>query len=562
MKLIFIVYFCIFSLIIINKVWFVTSSCAKYSGFPNECSSIVNYPFFVPEGLDVYDNITIPSYKRIFPLGTAISPCREAATRLICVSAYTQCMIYSLSSSLPNFMVIGLPRFPCRGYCEEAHEACADVPAVLQRLPACDSLHPSTNQSAYPVDGVFLNVSGILVFSPCFNLTNEDVLQPLSCPIGLTLHDDGYGDPPCTIPCPPPLLTQEERDVFVIVLNVLTTISFFCDIYLMLTLMLKKDRRSFPGHLPFFMVLANSIIMFSFVIVALVGHEAVWCVDSDELATQSHFLCGAQGTIFVLCTLWQASYMVLISLNLFLLIVIEIKVKTIKKFVLLYHAFALVFPTIFVIILLANKEIGYYGAHLCFIMNTNEHWQNAYLYWLLVLLVFQVLFCGISIIKLLVNSAISKKVRTQWSDLSSMGLFIVAFLFIFGVTLAIGIYNTENRDSYQTALSEYIACNAAFGTDCVQDPRPSFAATLIICLSIGASGLALTPSFGLKPESLELWKLAFLAIRRGDWNSILSGDLQPRTDHLPDLPRSARPNSIFGNRFGLSSALKQNHNPT
>jgi len=107
-----------------------------------------------------------------------------------------------------------------------------------------------------------------------------------------------------------------------------SVISLVFDTYTLLSLLTIKEKRAFPANLAIAASAVHTIWMIVLVISSGIGQETVSCVNRFEPSlTTNYKFCGVEAAAMYFATLSIALIWCSLALNLFILVVLEVKGK-------------------------------------------------------------------------------------------------------------------------------------------------------------------------------------------------------------------------------------------
>lgn len=525
----------------------------KYYGPPHICDQLLTEnqrTFFVLDQNSTDKKaIETQAFVNALNLGAIQPVCRTMATIYLCSFAFRPCNMNPLSPSLPNFLVFPLPSPPCKSVCQAYRKYCKDdVPA--ESLPDCDAVDES-GQPEYPENSKKFFVNGNTYNIGCnryddidqieklydedknkFVLYDEDHkkaswkdkkklkeklkgldIDPVVCSFPLDLNKNYVfheeGENPCMPTCPNPgSYTHDEWENVKKEKLAFTIISLALDIWVFVTLITIKERRLFPANLAIFVAFMH-ILWFIIFVIAAARMDTTQCRDRFHFSTTwDDYLCGIEGMFLYYGALAIANAWAAIAINLFLLVVMEIKPKRVRKYQIFWYIAILFVPTVGAIIIYATSNFyASPGYPWCFV-RPEEYNYPLFWAWILLDIVF-VLFAAFATLFKMVMVKRAMSSRASFSKNINILLFLVCFLFVYGFNIAILFYNQVHGDSFQESLVDYIRCNGFTGNQvfgkCERPDILEVATMYVYVWVLAGSGMFIFIPWGLSPAYIKHW---------------------------------------------------------
>jgi hypothetical protein len=317
------------------------------------------------------------------------------------------------------------------------------------------------------------------------------------------------GDSPCMTTCPNPGSYSEDTwDKIKKEKLAFSVISLALDIWVLLTLITLKERRLFPANLAIVVALLHTLWMIIWTI-SSARMDTTQCQDRFTFSTcWDDYLCGVEGLFLYYCALAIANCWAAISLNLFLLVVLEIKPKRVRKYQILCYLLVFLVPTVGAIIIYATSNFyASPGYPWCFV-RPKEYNYPLFWAWILV----DIGICIIGTFGALIKMAMVKRSmssRASFSKNINILTFLGLFLFVFGFNITIVFYVEVNGEGFEESLSEFVKCNAATANqvfaDCSDPDTLSPATMYVFVWTLAGSGLFIFLSWGISPAYIKHW---------------------------------------------------------
>ncbi|KAL6061621.1 Wnt-activated receptor [Balamuthia mandrillaris] len=545
--------------------------CRHISNYTDEelygiCRNLLTYEWIYED-----DNA---QFRQTFPtlfttyMGVTGEPCLSATWRMICAGTFRECIRAEAPEGHPSHPAVAITnRYTCRNICDHVHDVCWDTIAntiaqagtfTVEEVLDCDvpwflfwgyptlELFPR-GEYTIPVtadNGTSFFNTTISCYDGNRNLTTA---IEVTCPTGL--HATGAPGA-CAFDCPHPIISEEEYHQVEVMISVTSWISLTTTLLVVISYALIPSKRSFPGNLPLFFVVAITCRAFAFCLGSMAGHENVWCDGDEGFNTFGDPLCTLQGIMFVYFTLAGALWWFIITLNLFLSTVIgwepndhlifRLRLLGVKfRFVTMeavFHVCAWVLPFIPLIIALSGEQLGYAGSSFwCTIhsgggsivfqatpegtthsgTDDNNLWNLLLLTLPILVIVFVgvILLAMVAIFGLMKSRDKGKFVLRQWRLFAFILLYIWIYLFV----LSFQIHFKDVQDQQYSAYDEYIDCLYIFTTAgqydpstsdesrCELDQKVNFALWFIVTFNEVAQGFFVFLIFGTAPDVLRAW---------------------------------------------------------
>eukprot|EP00026_Physarum_polycephalum_P002509 Phypoly_transcript_02516.p1 GENE.Phypoly_transcript_02516~~Phypoly_transcript_02516.p1 ORF type:complete len:784 (+),score=67.50 Phypoly_transcript_02516:366-2717(+) len=535
------------------------------------CAPFVSKSIYVPVDipqiqsiLDLSANLTateiLKSYA-IIPLN-----CYQYLLSVLCPVIFPACqMVY-----VPEFNeTVAVGDLICKDLCYTAFNECKvflDTANAPYLYPQCDK---ADLQDLY-VPGPYFDMTLQTLCpkdAPCYNVTVPvkcyDGLFPLdpyapwtipkitdcnaSTQIGLKTHP-GPNDPLCGLKCPDASYTDQEWRKLVNLTQAGAAISLACMAFLIISYLVKYDKRKFPATMHLHEFVATSMFSISFLLGGSHPEKNVWCYDEGTYATQSNVpLCGVQGFFFIFFGIALAAWCAVIAFTMFYAIVLrrtKDAIKHLHKLNVFFILFGWGIPLVFAIAAVASKKIGY-GPPLawCFIKFEGQGYGSVFssdypLFYIPV----GVLFLGILLLFWITIAAIINVYRQRTAS-SESRVFIVAqirvltFIFvIFAICFTIfeWRFQIEGRNrKFNLAqvgirwtyckikvLLQYADANPL---DCPSEHNPArvdYAHTAFESFLLSGIGLLISIAFGSDPGIYKHWGKIFTLISMREWGRL------------------------------------------
>jgi hypothetical protein len=294
------------------------------------------------------------------------------------------------------------------------------------------------------------------------------------------------------------------------------------DLWVFFTIVTIKERRLFPANLAIAIVFIHTLWMFIFVVAAGRG-DKTQCKNEWEFSTcWDDYLCGVEGMAIYFGALAIVFLWCALGINLFMLVVMEVKPKKIRKYQIHVYVLCLGIPIIGSIIIYATSNFfAAAGYPWCFV-RPKEYNYPLFWAWIILCVLVNIIVTTVTLVKM----AIIKRAMSGRASLSkniNILIFIAFFAFVYIFNLVILFYLEKNSEALQQSLVEKIQCNAASGgaNNC---PGPEFrlspATLYVFTWTVCGSGLFIFAAWGISITFLRHWKHLLTALFTGKFSEI------------------------------------------
>ncbi|KAM9996048.1 hypothetical protein ACTFIY_002220 [Dictyostelium cf. discoideum] len=421
---------------------------------------------------------------------------------------------------------ISLPQRLCNSACQRMVTNC---PRLGEKIDCSISFLFPEIGTIYNLSDYGYKTNGGLYEVPCFNPTADyDNLSSLNefieiCPAPLLLKNSsdpkyskrGYTYLPptnCVLPCPVPNYTKEKWKQIENLSKILSTISFVCSIYNILSFgILKKKKTKYTICIS---ALSASVALINLgdIIKIGVGYEKVLCPEPGRFATQvDDPICGLTAALFHvgICStvLWTTT----------MAIYLNAAIKNIKLFKFLYF---IIFNTGFsltslIIAASASKFEAGTGSIECWI---RDRWYSICLFWLpcgICLLIGTICITSVIIeiykvsknIKLSESETIMRQTKPIISVILVSGSFTYLFIIFFDIE--------RNFGGYRSAVTDYVLCllnSTDNGIEC-HTSGPSYNPYFMFYFFMRFFGILFFLIYGTSKNARDSWYELFIKIK-------------------------------------------------
>eukprot|EP01102_Stenamoeba_stenopodia_P003987 TRINITY_DN1411_c0_g1_i4.p1 TRINITY_DN1411_c0_g1~~TRINITY_DN1411_c0_g1_i4.p1 ORF type:complete len:290 (-),score=49.86 TRINITY_DN1411_c0_g1_i4:122-991(-) len=267
--------------------------------------------------------------------------------------------------------------------------------------------------------------------------------------------------------------------------------------------------------------LLHTMWMIIFVIAAGRG-DTTNCRNDWEFSTcWNDYLCGVEGLIFYFAALAIAFLWSALAVNLFCLVVLEIKPKKIRKYQIHVYVASFTVPIIGSIIIYATSNFyAAPGYPWCFV---REKAYNYPLFWAWIILC--VLTVVVTTVATLVKMAVIKRAMSGRASLSkniNILIFVTLFTFVYVFNLVVLFYLEKHSDRFEQSLVDKIQCNANSGgaNNCPGPDRFSIATLYVFTWTVCGSGMFIFVAWGISPAYFRHWKNLLKALFSGKLSEV------------------------------------------
>ncbi|KAN0039243.1 hypothetical protein ACTA71_001437 [Dictyostelium dimigraforme] len=444
---------------------------------------------------------------------------------------YGICNIYlspciKTTSNITPLKNISLPQRLCNSACQRMVSNC---PRLGEKLDCSLSF-------LFPEIGTFYNLSdygykanGGLYEVPCFDPTGNynnasDHSEFIEiCPTPLLLRNSsdpkysrrGYTYLPptnCVLPCPVPNYTKDKWDQIKTMSKVLSTVSFACSIYNIISFgILKKIKTKYTICIT---ALSGSIALVNLgdIIKFGVGYDKVLCPEPGRFATQvDDPICGLTAALFHVgicnCVLWSTT----MSIYLYSAIK-DFKVIRFRWFIIINTSFSI---TSLVIAAAASKFEAGTGSIECWI---RDRWYVIMLFWVpcsIALLIGTICIGAVIVeiykisknIKLSESETIMRQIKPFISVFVVSGSFIYLFIIFFDIE--------RNFGGYRSAVTDYVLCllNSTDGGIECHTKGPSYNPYFMFYFFMRFFGILFFLIYGTSKNARDCWTELFITIK-------------------------------------------------
>ncbi|KAN0044959.1 hypothetical protein ACTA71_006485 [Dictyostelium dimigraforme] len=427
------------------------------------------------------------------------------------------CDIY-FPSCVESSFGISLPKRLCKSVCNKMVSDCPALGASLNcsdsnKFPTIGTLYNLTNYG-YTDNSGFYEVQ-------CSDPTNyyQNSLPPNNqfieiCPTPLLLRnqsdskfkpDKGYtylSPTNCVLSCPQPFFKHYKWKQMYNMSKVLSTISFVCSIYNIITFgLLSKIKSKYNLCITFFSI--STVLMSLMDIVTYgIGYEELLCPEPGRYAVQSDAACGVTGAFFHIGITTGVLWWTTMSICLY---------SEVKRFKMISFRYIILFNSVVSLILLIIPLSGQAfmsgtGSLGCWIRKT---WFVNGAFWIpcgialfigaicIVLVIYEIFKISRNLSK--DNNTLLFQIRPFLCVLLVGGSFLYLFIFYFN--------NERNLDKYKASIPNYVQClltSNVNGEDCLTD-GPDFGAYFTFYFFTRFFGITFFCIYGTSKIARDIW---------------------------------------------------------
>ncbi|KAM9980649.1 hypothetical protein ACTFIY_002960 [Dictyostelium cf. discoideum] len=415
---------------------------------------------------------------------------------------------------------ISLPKRLCKSVCKQIVNDCPSLGVSLNcsdsnKFPTIGTLYNLTKYG-YTENNGFYQVE-------CSNPTNyyHNEINSLNnqfieiCPNTLVLRnhsdskykeDKGYtylSPTNCVLGCPQPFFKNNKWVEMYKMSKVLSTFSFVCSIYNIITFgFLSKIKSKYNLCITFFSV--STVLMSLMDIVTYgIGYEELLCPEPGRYAIQSDVACGVTGALFHIGITTGVLWWTTMSICLY---------SEVKRFKMISFRYIIIFNSVVSLILLIIPLSGQAfmsgnGALGCWIRKT---WYANGTFWIpcgislfigaicIVLVIYEIFKISRNLSK--DNKPLMFQIRPFLCVLLVGGSFLYLFIFYFN--------NERNLDKYKAAIPSYVQCLLSSdndnGEDCLTD-GPGFGAYFTFYFFTRLFGITSFSIYGTSKIARDIW---------------------------------------------------------
>ncbi|KAK5575612.1 hypothetical protein RB653_006745 [Dictyostelium firmibasis] len=497
-----------------------TATCSSYIGDPID-QPLCNEKLPNKQNIYTSTNITLQFINQIIvektykSLTFLQSKCHDLnfAEFGICDIYFPPC--YKTPLAITPIKTVSLPQRLCKSACERMVGNCSSLGASLNcsdplKFPRIATLY-NLSPYGFTANGGFFPV-------PCSDPTDSFNANPGEmievCPSPLLLfnssdpkysEDRGYTyltPTNCVLPCVAPIYSEKKWHQMYNMSKILSTISFVCSIYNVLTFGIMNHRRSKYNYCITFFSASVILITLMDIVTYGIGYEKLLCPEPGRYAVQSDVSCGATGALFHIGITNGVFWWTTMSICLFA-VVKRIKLFDFRYFIIFNTTASLISV---IIPLAGNAFMAGTGSLACWIRKT---WYVNSVFWIP---------CGISLtigstcIILVIYEIykISKNVSTK--DNRMILLQIKPFLcvtLVGGSFYYLFIFNFDNEShssQYKSAVADYVMCllEDVPGKECLT-AGPNYAAYFIFYFFIRLFGITFFCIYGTSQNARDIW---------------------------------------------------------
>ncbi|KAL6052268.1 hypothetical protein QOT17_018670 [Balamuthia mandrillaris] len=466
-------------------------------------------PIFIPEdGSEAgWEQLATQAHTFTSALGVWVSQeCRDAGLKLACHFTYRVC---GNDSQIP----------PCLSVCLAMHTKCAEALAESGKsVPPC-------------IDAIFPNASCNVGSDAKVAYSEADCPYPTVFSASPSHALDPGGNPTsvCKLPCPSAFFSDAQWDGLFFIVYITCPISLVLTLLYVVTSFMYPKTRRYPANL--IPILATSSLPITVGMMFGVfagGVENVLCSEDGDfqeigVGEAGGLACVLQGVLILYGGLATGLWWPTLGLNLVLLVVVQVKQETLKKFEIWYHLYSWGVPVVLTIIpLAANKLTAPPTVPYCFVYDQDNDWWVYGCFYILFIATW--VFGSACLIIVL----ISIFMRTyQFNEHGNMPLTqfirILILLFVYWSTSLILIvfrfYYSAVTDDIKHATKEQIYCSAFTGTDCeLKGDHPSYTLSVFMTLAMSCLGFCIFLAVGSTKRMYKYWMSLLWSVVRADNN--------------------------------------------
>jgi len=345
--------------------------------------------------------------------------------------------------------------------------------------------------------------------------SEENTPAPIFCPYPLIPKNQsdpqfapskGYtylGALNCVLPCPAPFYDDSQWNKFYTMSKIISTISFCCCIYNVITFGLLNTR---PNKYTYCIVaFCSSVFLMNLMDIVTygIGYKKVLCPEEGRFAVQGDASCGVTGSFFHLAVCNGVLWWTTMSICL-LSVIKRIKIIKFRYFIIFNTSFSLLLLIIPLGMGRVESGLGTIG---CWVRGTVIH----YVFWL-PLGIALLIGAGCIVVVIYEIYRISKNVST---DRSFITLQIKPFLCVFFIggsflyLIAFNYYHETHKYIIEDSMKEYVMCLLSPGNDrnsfgC-KPKGPPFAAYFTFYFFTRLFGVLFFLIYGASSNSKEIW---------------------------------------------------------
>ncbi|KAM9960324.1 hypothetical protein ACTFIW_009453 [Dictyostelium discoideum] len=432
----------------------------------------------------------------------------------ICDIYFPPC--FQTPTTITPIKSVSLPQRLCKSACERMVSNCSSLGASLNcsdplKFPRIATLYNLTDYG-FTANGGFFPVP---CSDPLATFENKSTTSELIeiCPSPLLLFnssdpkysaDRGYTyltPTNCVLPCVAPIYTEKKWHQMYNMSKILSTISFVCSIYNVLTFGILNHRRSKYNYCITFFSASVIIITMMDIVTYGIGYEKLLCPEPGRFAVQSDVSCGATGALFHIGITNGVFWWTTMSICLFA-VVKRIKLFDFRYFIIFNTTASLISV---IIPLAGNAFMAGTGSLACWIRKT---WYVNSVFWIP---------CGIALtigsvcIILVIYEIykITKNVTTK--DNRMILLQIKPFLcvtLVGGSFYYLFIFNFDNEShskEYKEKVVDYVMCLLSdTGKECLL-AGPNYVAYFVFYFFIRLFGITFFCIYGTSQNARDIW---------------------------------------------------------
>lgn len=482
--------------------------CVEYSG--EMCKGNTPGRVYIPAGIPetVLEEIML-AQQFIFAVSPVSTGCDRFHNAWTCANTFMECEMAPLAG-----LEIPVPKLPCKEFCETFNIVCDPLFQISEAVDAvfsgkcnisdflatrsCSGEIITAGQENYPrAKTTFMSTPLGDVTSTCSRWADAETPQVLAsaakqahvqCPFPLVIPDETVVDPSrlrildgaCAPPCPVSSFTDEEYDSFDIMVVIGMSMSFVCTIFFTLTWCLfKRERKSvFNVYMNVCLMVMYGVVLINAIRARVLQTPNIASSLCKNNVEEYHFegYCLAQGIIYIFAALTSVSWWLVQSIDVFRSLVLNIKIvegsNTSRWLRLVYHVFAWGIPAIFVIVAVAEKQIGAYasGIPYCFFTfgrggdTKTDFSQGMFFY---PMLGYVILGCCLMIcvmIRIFLLSLVHENRHKSCWERYMCGVYLRVILYFFLMAMVwifMVIFKTDlikNKDEYVSSAVELYLC--------------------------------------------------------------------------------------------------------
>ncbi|KAN0018436.1 hypothetical protein ACTFIU_011052 [Dictyostelium citrinum] len=430
---------------------------------------------------------------------------------------YGICDIYFPSCVETNIGGISLPKRLCKSVCNKIVNDCPSLGVSFDcsdpnKFPSIGTLYNLTKYGYMENNGIYEVECSDPTNYYENNSANDQFIE--ICPSPLVLRnqsdsrykeDKGYtylSPTNCVLSCPQPFFKHNKWIQMYRMSKVLSTISFVCSIYNIITFgLLSKIKSKYNLCITFFSV--STVLMSLMDIVTYgIGYEELLCPEPGRYAIQSDAACGVTGAFFHIGITTGVLWWTTMSICLY---------SEVKRFKMISFRYIIIFNSIISLILLIIPLSGQAfmsgtGSLGCWIRKT---WYVNGAFWIpcgislfvgaicIVLVIYEIFKISRNLSK--DNKTLMFQIRPFLCVLLVGGSFLYLFIFYFN--------NERNLDKYKAAIPSYVQCllsSTSGGEDCLTD-GPGFGAYFTFYFFTRLFGITFFCIYGTSKIARDIW---------------------------------------------------------